>query len=68
MNTAYIEFERCKECRYCVNWCPRKVLDIGEAINKSGYYTVVAVRPEDCIGCAICAKICPEAAITVVKG
>ena len=31
-------------------------------------YTVVAVRPDDCIGCAFCATMCPDCIIKVEKG
>jgi 2-oxoglutarate ferredoxin oxidoreductase subunit delta len=67
MNQVIIDFERCKECGYCVNFCPKSILKIGGKINKKGYYPPLFERPEDCVACGTCAKVCPEAAIQVYK-
>jgi len=63
-----INSEACKSCQYCVISCPKKVLAVGEAVNSFGYPYVIAANPEDCIGCAMCANICPDAAIEVWRG
>ena len=69
-----ITTEACKSCSYCVISCPKKCLEIGEKVNSKGYGEKVnskgylyatSARPEDCIGCAMCAQICPESAIEV---
>ena len=60
-----IAIEFCKSCEYCVISCPKKVLAVGEKVNSKGYPYVVVAHPEDCIGCAMCAQICPESAIEV---
>ena len=57
----------CKSCRYCINTCPNKVLGITEATNASGYQYVQALEPDKCVGCGMCARICPDAAISVYK-
>ena len=67
MNLVKIDFDRCKECHYCVKFCPEKIIAAGDKINKRGYYTPVIENMEECIGCATCAKVCPEGAIEVVK-
>ncbi|EGO62612.1 ferredoxin family protein [Acetonema longum] len=67
MNQVKIEFDRCKECGYCVNFCPQKVLLIGDKVNKRGYYPPAAALLQDCIACGTCARVCPEAAIAVYK-
>jgi 2-oxoglutarate ferredoxin oxidoreductase subunit delta len=59
--------ERCKSCGYCIKFCPKKVLAIGTKVNSKGYEYVEPVNPDDCIGCAICARICPDGAIDVYK-
>lgn len=48
----------CKSCEICVNFCPKKVYDMGR------FYPVVA-RPDDCIACKLCEKLCPDFAIKV---
>lgn len=60
-----INSEYCKSCQYCVISCPKKVLAVGEDVNSKGYPYVVVANPDDCIGCAMCAQICPDAAIEV---
>lgn len=59
--------EACKSCLYCVNTCPRHVLGTTSAVNSKGYQYAVPVKPEECVGCAMCAVICPDAAITVYR-
>ncbi len=60
-----INYEACKSCQYCVISCPKKVLAVGENVNGQGYPYIVATAPENCIGCAMCAQVCPEACIEV---
>lgn len=66
MNRVDINFEYCKECSYCVNFCPTNSLKIGDKINKRGYYPPVH-NPETCIACGICARVCPDAVLEVYK-
>ena len=65
MGKVEISIEACKSCEYCVISCPKKVLAIGEAVNGQGYPYAIVEAPEKCIGCAMCAQICPESAIQV---
>jgi 2-oxoglutarate ferredoxin oxidoreductase subunit delta len=62
-----VEDVRCKSCRLCVEYCPKKCLEISNKINSKGY-KIVAVKEQDkCSGCGICYLMCPDVAITVVK-
>ena len=57
--------ERCKGCKFCIDFCPRDVLVETSAINAKGYhYPVVAEGKEDeCVACQFCSILCPEFAI-----
>ncbi|MDH3546328.1 MAG: 4Fe-4S dicluster domain-containing protein [Gammaproteobacteria bacterium] len=57
--------ERCKECSYCIVYCPAEVLVYSEEINSKGYhYPIVAEGKESaCVLCKFCDLICPEFAI-----
>lgn len=66
MNEVRINTERCKECGYCIRYCPKGSLKKGDAINKRGYYAPV-YEAANCIGCGICAQVCPDTVLTVYK-
>jgi len=59
-------WERCKGCGFCIEFCPRKVLDYSDKLNERGVHPPEVVRPEDCVGCGLCQDICPDLAIFVV--
>lgn len=52
----------CKGCGICVEFCPKKVLDLDNVKGKA-----VVARPEGCIQCGQCELRCPDFAITRVK-
>jgi len=66
VNVVEIDFERCKECGYCIAFCPKKALAKGTALNRKGYFPPVWTAGE-CIGCGTCGRVCPDAAITVYR-
>jgi len=59
--------ELCKSCLYCIEVCPKKILGLSKEVNTKGYQHVAAVRPDECTGCALCAIMCPDAAIEIWK-
>ena len=59
--------DRCKGCSFCVEYCPRNVLEMSEHFNKKGYHPPYVKNPEDCVNCNFCEVICPEFAIYVEK-
>lgn len=63
---VYIIKERCKGCRYCIEFCPQGVLKESEEFNAKGHHP--PMMKEDpplkvCNGCGFCTLICPEFAI-----
>lgn len=56
-----VKSERCKGCKICVAFCPKKVLEL-DTLGK-----VKVVRQEDCIACGQCELRCPDYAIFVDK-
>jgi len=67
MGRVVIDSEKCKGCYLCVDVCPKKILKKGAVYNSKGIYPVVFEDKEnDCIGCAMCAKRCPDIAIVEV--
>lgn len=66
---VYVLPDRCKQCRFCIEFCPEDVLAESEAINAKGYhYPVVAAGKESaCVNCGFCQLICPEFAIYTVE-
>ena len=53
----------CKGCGYCIKFCPKGILKMGEERNKKGHFFPVVTEPDKCISCGICATMCPEGAI-----
>jgi len=62
----YIIWDRCKGCGFCIEFCPRRVLDYSPKLNIRGAHPPEVVRPEECAGCGLCQDICPDLAIFIV--
>jgi 2-oxoglutarate ferredoxin oxidoreductase subunit delta len=63
-----IDIEVCKGCNLCVIHCPTECLALNTSdTNSYGLHYSVLVKPDECIGCANCAVMCPDAAITVYR-
>lgn len=63
----HIIAERCKGCSFCIEYCPRDVLEVSEEFNEKGYHPPKIVKPDLCTYCGFCELICPDFAIFVTK-
>ena len=63
--SVHVITERCKECSYCIEYCPADVLEYSTEINAKGYHFPVVAegKTNDCVLCKFCDAICPEMAI-----
>ena len=57
----------CKSCGLCIDICAKKILQIGTVANQKGYYTVEVIEQSKCIGCTLCATMCPDLALEIYK-
>ncbi|RJR24299.1 MAG: ferredoxin family protein [Desulfobacteraceae bacterium] len=60
---VHILEDRCKGCGYCIDFCPRKVLEFSTRFNRKGYHPPALTKQDDCVNCHFCEIICPEFAI-----
>ena len=65
----YEQDERChcgkhrsiQGCQLCIVACPKDVIALAQKrVNVHGYPYTESARPDDCIGCAACATVCPD--------
>jgi len=57
--------DRCKGCGFCVEYCPKDVLEMSEEYNIKGYHPPYVKTPDNCLDCHLCEMLCPEFAIYV---
>ncbi|MGD0718565.1 MAG: 4Fe-4S dicluster domain-containing protein [Thermoplasmata archaeon] len=65
--TVHVIERRCKECEFCITFCPEEVLETSDHYTARGYRPA-RVKPGkagDCIACRFCEDVCPEYAIYV---
>ena len=64
---VHILADRCKGCGYCVEYCPKGVLELSDDFNVKGYHPPGIRTPDECVDCKLCEMLCPEFAIWVVS-
>jgi len=62
----HIIADRCKGCGFCVEYCPKSVLEMSEEYNAKGYHPPRVKDPEGCVQCQLCEMLCPDFAIFVL--
>jgi len=61
-----IQPEKCKGCGICANFCPEKILVLGDDLNSYGYPAVRMIDPKGCTHCLRCSLVCPDVVFTFV--
>jgi 2-oxoglutarate ferredoxin oxidoreductase subunit delta len=59
--------DQCKGCGFCIQYCPKKVLEESNEINARGVHPPRIVDESKCILCSFCTSVCPDFAIFVVE-
>jgi len=59
----HIVQDRCKGCGYCIEFCPKDVLEFSEEFNIKGYHPPLVKNPDECVNCRLCEMLCPDFAI-----
>ncbi|HIE05185.1 MAG TPA: 4Fe-4S dicluster domain-containing protein [bacterium (Candidatus Stahlbacteria)] len=59
--------DRCKGCGFCIEYCPRGVLEFSEEFNSKGYHPPRVKDADACVNCGLCEMICPEFAIFSIQ-
>jgi 2-oxoglutarate ferredoxin oxidoreductase subunit delta len=60
---VHIDWDRCKGCGFCIEFCPPKVLAFSESYNAHGYHPPYLTNEQGCTGCDLCGLYCPDFAI-----
>lgn len=67
MERVVVERDKCKGCRLCVYACPLNLLFISSRPNNKGYYPAEISDNSQCTSCAACARMCPDAALSIYR-
>jgi 2-oxoglutarate ferredoxin oxidoreductase subunit delta len=60
---VFINWDRCKGCGFCIEFCPPKVLRFSDKFNNHGYHPPLLENEPACTGCDLCGLYCPDFAI-----
>ena len=64
---VHIIKDRCKGCEFCIEFCPRDVLEVSKEFNIKGIHPPIVKDETRCTFCGYCEIICPEFAIFVIE-
>jgi 2-oxoglutarate ferredoxin oxidoreductase subunit delta len=60
---VHIIKDRCKGCGFCIEFCPKNVLEESEELNKRGVRPPRVKNDATCVLCGFCEAVCPDFAI-----
>ena len=64
---VHIIKDQCKGCRFCIEYCPKDVLEDSEEFNRRGVHPPKVKDNASCIFCGFCEAVCPDFAIFCVE-
>jgi 2-oxoglutarate ferredoxin oxidoreductase subunit delta len=64
---VFIDWNRCKGCGFCLEFCPPKVLSFCSWYNDHGYHPPQLSNEDGCTGCDLCGLYCPDFAIYGIR-
>ncbi|MBU1488069.1 4Fe-4S binding protein [bacterium] len=64
-NRVTIDIQRCKGCKLCARFCPKKIIGLSDKANLRGYHPAAIEDLSSCTGCGICYLVCPDVAIEI---
>lgn len=69
MSKITINYDKCKGCLLCISFCPKNSIVKSDKLNRQGLNYAEFSRKENsgCLGCAMCAIICPDCCIEVYR-
>ena len=62
----FIIEDRCKGCKFCIEFCPKEVLEEGKKLNRIGVHPPRVKDSTLCVGCGVCEDVCPDFAIYLI--
>jgi 2-oxoglutarate ferredoxin oxidoreductase subunit delta len=62
----FIIEDRCKGCNYCIEFCPKDVLEEDSKLNHIGVHPPRVKDSTLCVGCGVCEDVCPDFAIYLI--
>jgi 2-oxoglutarate ferredoxin oxidoreductase subunit delta len=59
--------DRCKGCSFCIEFCPKDVLELDTKLNFRGAHPPRVKDSASCVGCGVCEEVCPDFAIFLAE-
>ena len=67
LGEVYIIKDQCKGCGFCIEFCPRDVLEFSEEFNIRGVHPPRVKDETKCALCGFCEAVCPDFAIFSIE-